>query len=402
MEIKMIKTENEYEKALAEIEKLMSSESNSAEANKLEVLALLVEKYEEEHYPIEMPDPISAIKFRMEQQGLKQKDLVPYIGSQPQVSAVLNGKRELSKDMMRRLHKGLGIPYEVLMQTPDAKYEEKKFDVDDFPFNEMVHLGYFPGYSDVRRAKAIGESLLDRLFSVFPGELPAQVLCRHSEKEIDENALLAWQAHVLNNVQSEKIPQYHSNQLNDEFLEELLHFSAYEAGVVLVEEHLNKIGIHFKIAKHLSETFLDGASFLTPDGAPVVGITLRYDRLDNFWFTLFHELAHVKLHLSEDPDQAFFDETYQDNREICEPHEQEANQFAWDIMIPDKVWQEIMDKTKGQFSRNDILSYAQKLKISPAIIAGRLRYQLGEYSIFSDLIGYGKVRKQFQQYTVAS
>jgi len=133
MEIKIIKNEKEYEMVLAEIELLMGAEQNSPEGDKLEALSLLVEKYEEEHYTINMPDPISAIKFRMEQQGLQQKDLIPFIGSQPQVSAILNGKRELSKDMMRRLHTGLDIPYEVLMQTPNAKFEEKKFDFDDYP-----------------------------------------------------------------------------------------------------------------------------------------------------------------------------------------------------------------------------------------------------------------------------
>ncbi|MHA1279635.1 MAG: ImmA/IrrE family metallo-endopeptidase [Candidatus Helarchaeota archaeon] len=401
MDIKMIKTEKEYELALAKIEQLMDAEPGSPEEEKLEVLSLLVEKYEEENYPIDMPDPVSAIKFRMEQQELRQKDLVPFIGSQPQVSAVLNGKRELSKDMIRRLHKGLGIPYEVLLQSPNEEYEAQKYDVADFPFDEMVHFGYFPGYSAVRKAKSIGERLLDRLFSVFTGELSTPVYCRHSQKQINENALLAWQAHVLNLVSSESLPKYQSKALNDDFLSELLHFSAYEAGVVLVEEHLNKIGIHFKIAKHLQKTFLDGASFLTPDGAPVIGITLRYDRLDNFWFTLFHELAHVKLHLSEDPDRAFFDETYKDNREICEPHEQEANQFAWNILIPDRVWHEIFDQSLGLLSRNDILFYAEKLRINPAIIAGRIRYQLEDYSLYSDLIGNNKVRKQFHEFLVS-
>ena len=115
----------------------------STEENQLEVLSVLIEKYEDEHYPIEMPDPISAIKFRMEQQGLKQKDLVPFIGSQPKVSAVLNGKRELSKEMIRKLHDGLGIPLEVLMNRPGSENTEPDFSFSDYPFfNEMVKKGF--------------------------------------------------------------------------------------------------------------------------------------------------------------------------------------------------------------------------------------------------------------------
>ena len=397
MGIKIIKTEKEYELALAEIEKLMDAEPNSPEVDKLEVLSLLIEKYEQEHYPIDMPDPISAIKFRMEQQGLRQKDLIPYIGSQPMVSAVLNGKRELSKEMIRQLHKGLGIPYEVLIQDPDKTYQEQQYDVHDFPFNEMVHQGYFPNYKKVPNAKLVGERLLDELFSNFQNKMTSPVYCRHGQKQVDRNALLAWQAFVLKTIQDEPLPQYRHENLNETFLNQLLHFSNYETGVLLVKEHLNKIGIHFIIAEHLPKTYLDGASFISPDGAPVIGLTLRYDRLDNFWFTLFHELAHVKLHLSEDPNQAFFDETFKDSYENCEPHELQANQFAWEKMIPNEFWVEKVLPQISNLNNKDIIDYAEKLTINPAIIAGRIRHELGDYSSFSNLIGNAKVREKFSQ-----
>lgn len=129
MDIKVIKTEEDYQRALTEIESLMDAQPGSAEENRLEVLSILVEKYEEINFPVDLPDPVSAIKFRMEQQGLKQKDLVPYIGSQPKVSAVLNGKRELSKDMIRKLHDGLGIPLEVLMNKPGSENPEPDFSI---------------------------------------------------------------------------------------------------------------------------------------------------------------------------------------------------------------------------------------------------------------------------------
>lgn len=401
MNIKLIKNEKEYEDALAEVEQLLKAEPGSPEADRLEVLSVLIEKYEEDYYPMEMPDPITAIKFRMEQQGLKQKDLVPYIGSQSHVSAVLNGKRELSKEMIRQLHQGLGISYEVLIQKPGQEYEEKQFDSKDFPFNDMVHQGYFPGYSNVRQAKLIAERLLDNLYSVFNGDMPTPIYCRHAQQEVDEHALVAWQAYVLNQIEGEMLPDFDPDQLDDDFFRELLRLSLYESGVLLVKEHLNKNGIHFVIAEHLPKTYLDGASFISRRGAPVVAMTLRYDRLDNFWFTLFHELAHVKLHLTQDAHQVFFDNTIKESDEDCDPHEQEANQYTWQLMIPEDYWREHVLPVIDGLSEGDINAIAQDLKINPAIIAGRIRYQLREYTRFSDLIGHKKVRHHLIQSQVA-
>ena len=116
MEMKPIKTKAACKEAFKEISALLNALPGSAEADRLEVLSILVEAYEEEHHPIDPPDPIEAIKFRLEQQGLTRRDLEPYIGSRARVSEVLNRKRPLSVEMIRRLHKGLGIPAEVLIR----------------------------------------------------------------------------------------------------------------------------------------------------------------------------------------------------------------------------------------------------------------------------------------------
>ncbi|MFP4500728.1 MAG: type II toxin-antitoxin system HigA family antitoxin [Candidatus Hydrogenedentota bacterium] len=120
MEAKLIRTEAEYEAALNRVAALMTAESGTSEAEELALWALLVEDYEKREHPIEPPDPIEAIRFRMEQQGLTNQDLVPFIGSRSKVSEVLNGKRPLSLNMIRRLHEGLGIPAEVLLREPNA------------------------------------------------------------------------------------------------------------------------------------------------------------------------------------------------------------------------------------------------------------------------------------------
>jgi len=119
MEIRPIKTEADYEAALAEIERLFEAEPDTPEGDRLEILTTLVEAYEEVHYPIPYPDPIEAIRYYMESRGLVRRDLEPYIGSRARVSEILNRRRPLSLTMIRQLNKGLGIPAEVLIKPYD-------------------------------------------------------------------------------------------------------------------------------------------------------------------------------------------------------------------------------------------------------------------------------------------
>jgi len=116
MKPKILKTETEYETALALVDSLMEAAPDSEEEQALELWTLLVVQYEEKHYPIDPPDPIDAIKFRMDQMGLQQKDLTKYIPAKSKVSEILNRKRGLSLPMIRALHRHLGIPAEILVR----------------------------------------------------------------------------------------------------------------------------------------------------------------------------------------------------------------------------------------------------------------------------------------------
>ncbi len=119
MDIKPIKTKADYRAALAEIERLFDAKRGTPEGDRLDVLATLAEAYEARHLPIPLPDPIEAILYHMESRGLTRADLEPYLGSRARVAEVLNRKRSLSIEMIRRLHTGLGIPSEVLIQPYD-------------------------------------------------------------------------------------------------------------------------------------------------------------------------------------------------------------------------------------------------------------------------------------------
>jgi len=126
VEIRPIKTEQDYDAALAEVESLWGAEADTPEGDKLDVLITLIEAYEAKHHPIAPPDPVEAILFRMEQAGLQRKDLEPYIGHSGRVSEVLNHKRPLTLEMIRKLWTGLHIPLESLIQTgEDVNHQQR-------------------------------------------------------------------------------------------------------------------------------------------------------------------------------------------------------------------------------------------------------------------------------------
>ena len=125
-DVRPIRSDADYEAALAEVERLWGGPSGTSEGDRLDVLATLIDAYEAEHHPIDPPDPVEAIKFRMEQQGLSRKELEPLIGTRTRVAEVLSRKRALSIGMIRRLHEGLGISADVLIRPSRADGDQRK------------------------------------------------------------------------------------------------------------------------------------------------------------------------------------------------------------------------------------------------------------------------------------
>lgn len=395
MKPRIIKTDEEHAAALAYMRTLMDAAPDSPEEDELELFASLIEQYEKQRWPIDVPDPIDAIEFRMDQMGLTRKDLGKYLGSASKVSEVLNRKRPLTLTMIRALHEGLGIPAEVLLQKPGETLPPTAYDVRNYPFAAMFSSGYFgASVRTLREAREKAEELLIGLFASFSDCTSQPVYCRRTDRQINAHALTAWQARALALVGSDALPAYDTDEVDDTFFGRLVRLSHYSEGPRLVPDFLRKHGIHFVLLPHLPKTYLDGACFLSPAGAPVVGMTIRHDRLDNFWFTLMHELAHLKLHLHEDG-PAFFDDT--DNHACTDddPREAEADAFARERLIPDALWQEAGLHLLISSNDQDVLELSDRLEISPAIIAGRIRWETHNYSIFSSLVGNGDVRRLF-------
>lgn len=401
---KVIKTEAEYEEALERIETLMAkAHPGTASGDELEVLSLLAENYEAQHHPVGPPTPIEAIKFRMEQQGLAPRDLIPYLGSKGRVSEVLSGKRPLTLSMIRALHVHLGIPAEVLLR-PNEKLLEEPVGIDwsRYPVRELVERGWFPGVTWGRGVVAQAEDFM-RLLSERAGGgefcAPEAACFRAGHREnakADQYALHAWvlcvKAKALADDQQKRVGRFEPGRLTKEFLQDIARLSVLENGPKVAVDMLTANGILFVYEKHFAKTYLDGAAMLLKDRIPVVGLTLRYDRIDHFWFCLLHELAHIMLHMGPGKDKQ---RLVLDDFDIsAEGIEKEADTLAMEAMIPSAVWEDHPAARAGEVKA--VRTLAKKLRIHPAIVAGRVRHEEKDYRMLAQLIGSGQVRKLFE------
>lgn len=396
MSLRLISNELEYSALLDEAKELALQDppTQSAKANRLEIIAVLLEKYEAERFNLEKPDPIDAIVYRMAEMGLKQKDLGEMLGSKSRASELLSRKRNLTIEMIRVLSERLRISAEILVQRIRTVEEVALVpDWEKFPVKEMQRRGWFG--SDAKGKT--GEDLIKGFFANL-SLAPTPVLLRRTIsgdiKGSDKFALYAWIARVLIQARETNRPhvKYSSGSITDEFLRQVAKLSRSEQGPLLAREFLAMKGIALVFEPHLPKTKLDGAAMLDEDGTPVIGLTLRHDRIDNFWFTLMHELIHVQRHLGKQG-HAFVDA--HDVESENDAFETEADIAAAEAFIPRAVWKssDAYRLKRAEF----IFQLATSLVIHPAIIAGRIRRETGNYRILKELVGRGAIRDLFPE-----
>jgi HTH-type transcriptional regulator / antitoxin HigA len=395
--VKAIHTEQDYEAALTRIDALMDAEPGTPEGDELDVLADLVEHYEDKRVPMGFPTPIAAIHFRMEQAGLTPRDLIPYIGSRSKISEVLSGKRPLTLPMARALHEHLKIPSEVLLRDSQTSAPVGITEYGRFPIAEMARKGWIPKVSNPREraSEAVG-----RLMQAAGGQdFVEAVLYRKNDQaranaKTDPFALTAWCLKVLVEANKNRpTVAYKPGSVTLEFLRELVRLSWSEKGPQLAKEHLSKNGIAVVAVPHLSKTHLDGAALKLRDGTPVVGLTLRYDRLDNFWFCLLHELAHIGRHMDTPEDAPFVDDlSLRDVVASRDPREAQADEWAEEASVPDAIWQS--SEARLNPTPMAVVTLAKALQIHPAIVAGKIRHETKNYRLLSHFVGSGCVRAQ--------
>lgn len=401
MNIKVIKTKDDYAQAMARLTALMTLDpkAGSKEDNELELLALVIEDYERKIVPPATPDPVDAILFRMDQMKLGRKDLELYLGSVSKVSEVLSRKRPLSLSMIRRLHKGLGIPADVLIGTENSQViigEEPEMDYTKFPLKEMHERGCFGSFKgNAQRLKDYGEDLvLEFMHGLSPKQTaPAFLrapLHQRGTRNADGYALLAWWLCVIKKARAHPAPrEYKKGVITAKWLKDLARLSAFDDGPRLAREQLGMAGITLVVEPHFKGTYLDGAAMLD-EGRPVVAMTLRHDRLDNFWFVLMHELAHVAKHLDE-ANPLFTDNL--DSHDEQDRKEREADDMASEALIPKNAWQKSAASTSHL--PKDVVALAEKLGVHPAIVAGRVRHETKNYRILVKPLGHGQASRHF-------
>jgi HTH-type transcriptional regulator/antitoxin HigA len=395
--IKVIKTEADYRDALERIETLMDDdpEVGTREADELEVWTLLAEDYESKKFPASLPDPIAAITFRMEQQNLAQRDLIPYIGSRSKVSEVLSGKRPLTLSMMRALHANLGIPARVLLQERDPLLlQDDRTDWSCYPVQELVRRGWIE--VGARSVRDHAEEIMREFFSQLGNVKSVAAMFRKSDhiraaRSMDENALVAWSARVA--IQAKQNPsraKFKKGIVDLDFMRDVARLSWSDSGPLLAQEYLAKHGIPLVVEQHLPRTYLDGAAILIETDRPIIGLSLRHDRIDNFWWCLMHELAHISLHLDAGV-SIFFDDL--DVEHQGDKREEEADELAGEALIPRDVWEQ--SPAKSFRSPQSAEHLAKQLGIHPAIVAGYMRHQFNNYRILNQLVGHRQVRRLF-------
>lgn len=397
LDIRPIKTATDHAWAMDQIDALMlKDELEEDETSLLEVFAILVEKYEREHFPVSLPTPVEAIEFRMDQLGVNRSQLAELIDfPKSRVSEVLNGKRNPSLDMMRALHQHLDIPADVLLGKVEAKFPEPCPDVSwkSFPMGEMFKLGWL---GHIKPKADEFEVCMRKLMSAARVDTPhfAGVRFRGAEnKEPNPYSVNAWLMKAMGEAISAEVDRdFDAEAVGHSFRREVAKLSLYSDGPKRAFDRLGDVGVTAVYVPCLKKTYIDGACFSLPSGKPAIAMSLRHDRLDNFWFTLLHECVHVERHLADEA--IILDETEGSTGAFGnDPDmESEANSLASSALVPNDVREELV-RTAGNISKSKIQAYARMCDVHEAVVAGQVRQMTGRYTHFGGLVGQGQVAK---------
>jgi HTH-type transcriptional regulator / antitoxin HigA len=328
-------------------------------------------------------------------QNWKQKDLARKLGLQEQAIQRWESERYRSINLANymKVARALSLDFSGHFPSPEMAKWQPPIDLNPAEVQKVLkhardHKWFDEPDSDENSAKR-----LIRYVSEHVGRYGTPSLLRtginvkdHSEDWV----LLSWKAQVTRRaerlVDKDRLTY---RPLDLAWLKQLVALSKNESGPIQAQTLLHDHGIILLIERNIPGMEVDGAAFLV-DSIPVIGLTLRRDAVDNFWFTLMHEVAHVILHYRTGLASGFFDDI--EHVDVDE-FEQEANKFASDLLVPEEQW----SRSPARIAKTPapIENLARQLNIAPAIIYGRIRYERKNYAIFSDKIGRSTVRKLF-------
>ena len=332
--------------------------------------------------------PGETIKDELEARNWTQSDLAEITSmSLKNINHLLNSKIAISIEMAKLLSKAFGqspkfwlnldINYRCRLEEETQKEKEAEIKAKIYelmPIGEMVRKGWFKKPVDTKSLvdqvkKFWGIETLEKSF-LDERSLPAFRTSEAFNDRFDVNNSKIWHKMAENCAQKIKVERFNKKKVR-EIAETLHSFTVHDNGVKKVIEALNKSGVKFLVLSHLKKTYLDGAAFVHEKN-PVIVYTMRYDRIDNFYFVLAHELAHLILHLDENP-KGFMDDlsaVSTNEREI------EANEFAKKILHIDDL-SDLKEYTV--FKENLVKEKAAKYQVNPAIILGAIQNKTGNY-----------------------
>jgi HTH-type transcriptional regulator/antitoxin HigA len=425
----MITNERQYRITSAQLEKLKAAVSNfdikaAMERTKSKILAkaeldalrsecenltLQLQEYEtlksgsveilKESTLEELPKIL--IKARIAK-GWSQRQLADALGLKEQQIQRYEAEEYASANLPRlaEVAKALGLNISEIAElkaTLQKPLDVHKNDLewDRFPIKEMYRRKWFKESPSSLEATMANAEELVREFVKGSLDKPVQAFARQRVRSggiVDWYAFFAWQCRIIDLAQKkekEVTNKYKQKAITNEWLKELTHISIETDGPRKAIDYLNDSGIRLVIEPHLPQTHLDGAAILLSDGSPVIGVTLRYDRLDNFWFVLFHELIHITKHLHKGDIESIFDDLDVEAKDI----EQEADEQAGQILVPEDKWNTALARYLR--SEESVKDFAQELNVHPAIVAGKIRKESNNYIILKDMVGQNEVRKLF-------
>lgn len=334
--------------------------------------------------------------------GMSQKKLAELVGLKEQQiqryeadeysSASLRRLREIADALNLKIAEAAQVPGIPPSKTGEGREE---LEWSRFPVREMYRRGWFAGFSGSLDDAVRNAEFLARQYVTSYLSKPSAALHRirvRSGSSVDEYALLAWECRVIDLARRIDLPsKYQAGSLTSEWMTELARVSVLPDGPTKAKTFLQNVGLILVVEPHLPGTHLDGAAILSGD-IPVIGMTLRYDRLDNFWFVLFHEIVHVAKHLRKGAVEGVFDDLDASGQDTLEL---EADKLAGESLVPESEW----SRSLARFLRtaDSVVMLAQRLRISPAIVAGRVRHESRNFVILSELVGAGEVRKHFSE-----
>lgn len=343
---------------------------------------------------LDLPDILIRARIA---RGMSQKELADFLGLKEQQIQRYEADRYRSASLDRLVEVAAALNVRI-SERGELLGDGQLGDIDPsawtaFPIAEMFKRGWFEDFAgSLAEARKSAGELVPQFFHNANARWTPMALHRKSVRaggQVHEPAIAAWEARVLTIADRQPPDQvFDRSCASSEWIKALVHLSAEPDGPKRVHDHLRSVGIALIIEPHLPGTQLDGAALRSARNTAVVGMTLRHDRLDNFWFTLLHEVAHLLLHI-DGQITAIFDDTESPAKSKIET---EADQFAQEALLPSDIWHSCMSR----FTRTEkaVLSDAKRLGISPAIVAGRIRREANDYTLLRGLVGSGEPRRQ--------